>query len=60
MACPVALPVHQLTLVSMGMWLFDNLDLERVAEVAAEQGRWEFMLVAGSPQGSDHLTGPRW
>jgi kynurenine formamidase len=46
MACPVALPVHQLTLVSMGMWLFDNLDLERVAEVAAEQGRWEFMLVA--------------
>jgi hypothetical protein len=28
------------------MWLFDNLDLERVAEVAAEQGRWEFMLVA--------------
>jgi kynurenine formamidase len=42
----VGLPIHQLTLVSMGMWLFDNLDLERVAEVAAEQGRWEFMLVA--------------
>ena len=42
----VAMPIHQLTLVTMGMWLFDNLDLERVAEVAAEQGRWEFMLVA--------------
>lgn len=42
----IGLPVHQLTLVSMGLWLFDNLDLERVAEVAAEQGRWEFMLVA--------------
>jgi poly(3-hydroxybutyrate) depolymerase/kynurenine formamidase len=42
----VAMPIHQLTLVSMGMWLFDNLDLERLAEVAAEQGRWEFMLVA--------------
>lgn len=42
----VGLPIHQLTLVSMGMWLFDNLDLERVADVAAEQGRWEFMLVA--------------
>jgi kynurenine formamidase len=42
----VALPVHLLTLVTMGMWLFDNLDLEAVAEVAAEQNRWEFMLVA--------------
>jgi len=42
----IALPVHLLTLVTMGMWLFDNLDLEAVAEVAAEQGRWEFMLVA--------------
>jgi poly(3-hydroxybutyrate) depolymerase/kynurenine formamidase len=42
----VAMPIHQLTLVSMGMWLFDNLDLEAVAETAAEQGRWEFMLVA--------------
>jgi kynurenine formamidase len=42
----IGLPIHQLTLVSMGLWLFDNLDLERVAEVAAEQGRWEFMLVA--------------
>jgi kynurenine formamidase len=42
----VGLPLHQLTLVSMGLWLFDNLDLERVAQVAAEQGRWEFMLVA--------------
>jgi kynurenine formamidase/dienelactone hydrolase len=42
----VAMPIHQLTLVSMGMWLFDNLDLEAVAVTAAEQGRWEFMLVA--------------
>jgi len=42
----VAQPVHLLTLVSMGLWLFDNLDLEAVAETAAEQGRWEFMLVA--------------
>lgn len=42
----VAMPIHLLTLVTMGMWLFDNLDLEAVADVAAEQGRWEFMLVA--------------
>jgi kynurenine formamidase len=42
----VAMPIHLLTLVTMGMWIFDNLDLEAVADVAAEQGRWEFMLVA--------------
>jgi kynurenine formamidase len=40
------LPVHQLTLVAMGMPLFDNLDLEAVARVAAEQGRWEFLFAA--------------
>ena len=42
----VAQPVHQLTLVAMGMPLFDNLDLESVAEEAGRQNRWEFMLVA--------------
>jgi kynurenine formamidase len=42
----VAMPIHLLTLVTMGMWLFDNLDLEALGEVAAEQNRWEFMLVA--------------
>lgn len=42
----VNLPIHQLTLVAMGMPLFDNLDLEEVARVAAEEERWEFMLVA--------------
>lgn len=42
----VAMPIHQLTLVAMGMPLFDNLDLEALAELAAEQDRWEFMVVA--------------
>ena len=42
----VAQPIHLLTLVTMGLWLFDNLDLEALSEVAAEQERWEFMLVA--------------
>jgi kynurenine formamidase len=42
----VAQPVHLLTLVAMGLWLFDNLDLEAVAEAAADQNRWEFMFVA--------------
>ena len=40
-------PVHILTIVAMGVDIFDNQDLEAVAETAAELGRWEFLLVAG-------------
>jgi kynurenine formamidase len=42
----VAQPIHQLVLVAMGVRIFDNLDLEAVAEEAARQNRWEFMLTA--------------
>ena len=42
----VRLPVHQLTIVAMGVDLFDNQDLEAVAETAARLNRWEFMLIA--------------
>ena len=42
----VRLPVHQLTIVAMGVDLFDNHDLEEVAETAARLNRWEFMLIA--------------
>ena len=42
----VFLPIHQLTIVAMGVRLFDNLDLEALAEEAVMQGRWEFMLSA--------------
>ena len=42
----VRLPVHLLTIVAMGVDLFDNQDLEALAETAAELNRWEFMLVA--------------
>ena len=40
------LPIHQLTIVAMGVRLFDNLDLEALAEEAVRQNRWEFMLTA--------------
>ena len=40
------LPIHQLTIVALGVRLFDNLDLEALAEEAARQNRWEFMLTA--------------
>lgn len=39
-------PLHQLTLVAMGMPLFDNLDLEAVAREAAARERWTFFFVA--------------
>ena len=42
----VRLPVHLLTIVAMGVNLFDNQDLEALAETAARLNRWEFMLVA--------------
>jgi kynurenine formamidase len=49
-------PVHQFTLVALGMPLFDNLDLEAVAEEAAKRGRWEFLLTA-APLAVEHGTG---
>ena len=40
----VEFPIHQLTLVAMGMALLDNCDLEAVAATAARLGRWDFLL----------------
>jgi len=40
------LPFHKLVLVALGANIFDNMDLEAVAETAARLGRWEFLLVA--------------
>jgi kynurenine formamidase len=39
-------PIHVLTLHAMGVHIFDNCDLEAVAETAASLGRWEFMITA--------------
>jgi kynurenine formamidase len=41
----VALPIHTLTLVAMGMQLLDNQNLEQLAAACAERRRWEFLLV---------------
>ncbi len=42
----VRLPLHSLALVSLGVSIFDNLDFERVAVVARELGRYQFMFMA--------------
>jgi|CZKZ01.1.fsa_nt_gi kynurenine formamidase len=40
----VLMPVHLLVLNAMGTPIIDNMDLERVAQVAVEQHRWVFLL----------------
>jgi kynurenine formamidase len=40
------LPVHVTLLVAMGTPLFDNLDLDALAEEAAARGRWTFLFTA--------------
>lgn len=37
-------PVHKLTLVSMGMPLLDNLNLEHISKEAKKQNKWEFFI----------------
>jgi kynurenine formamidase len=37
-------PVHDFALVSLGVHLFDNCDLEALAEAAAARKRWDFLL----------------
>jgi kynurenine formamidase len=49
-------PIHALSLVAMGMPIFDNLDLEAVAREAAARKRWDF-LVTASPVAVPGATG---
>lgn len=42
----VFLPLHSLALVSLGVGIFDNLDFERLAEVARDLDRYEFLFMA--------------
>ncbi len=42
----VVQPVHQLVLIAMGTPIFDNLDLEPVAQAAAKRRRWTFLITA--------------
>ena len=37
-------PIHSVAIPHMGMPLLDNANFERLAEVCAETGRYEFML----------------
>jgi kynurenine formamidase len=37
-------PIHLVGIVAMGLWLVDNCNLEALAAVCRELGRWEFSL----------------
>ena len=39
-------PLHELVLIGLGMPIFDNLDLESLAEKAAATGRATFLFIA--------------
>ena len=49
-------PVHTMLIAGFGTNIFDNMDLEALAETAAQENRWEFMLTAG-PMAVDGGTG---
>jgi kynurenine formamidase len=39
-----AMPIHQCTLVAMGVHLLDNLRLDALAEACARHKRWSFLF----------------
>ena len=43
-------PLHELVLVSLGMPLLDNLDLDPLAREARQRGRWTFLFVGLPPR----------
>jgi kynurenine formamidase len=50
------IPVHQCTLVAMGVHLLDNLMLGRLREACTRERRWEFLFVV-APLRVDRATG---
>jgi kynurenine formamidase len=53
----VTQPVHTMLLAGFGTNIFDNMDLEALAEAAATENRWEFMLRTARPCSSGDV---RW
>jgi kynurenine formamidase len=40
----IMIPIHQVGLVALGLWLLDNADLEELSAVCQELGRWQFLF----------------
>lgn len=43
----VRLPMHQVGIVAMGLWLIDNANLEDLASACERYSRWDFLLTIG-------------
>ncbi len=43
----IPMPIHQVGITAMGLWLLDNANLEELAQACKERNRWEFMLSMG-------------
>ena len=52
----VTAPLHTVSLVTLGMWLIDNANLEQLAEACQQRNRYEFMLSLG-PLRLENVTG---
>ena len=52
----VTAPLHTVSLVTLGMWLIDNANLEQLAEACQQRSRYEFMLALG-PLRLENVTG---
>ena len=40
----VSSPIHQVGIVSLGLWLLDCTDLEELARACRQRNRWEFLI----------------
>ena len=52
----VTAPLHTVSLVTLGMWLIDNTNLEQLSEACQQRNRYEFMLALG-PLRLENVTG---
>ena len=43
----VPLPIHQVGITAMGLWILDNANLEEVSEACRQRNRWEFLVSIG-------------
>ena len=43
----VPMPIHQIGIPAMGLWILDNANLEELAQACRARSRWEFMLSIG-------------
>jgi len=43
----LSIPIHQVGIVAMGLWILDNANLDDLAEACRQRQRWEFMMCVG-------------